>query len=243
MPSIKLNGIVTRYADYKDKDRMLTLFTYEQGLVSCAARGCRRAKSPLMGASELFVSGEFVLFSANDKLTLDSAEISEHYYPLREDIDRFAAASYMLSIVNAGAEETANRPLFTLLRYALAYTAYAEVNPTDMAICFALKCLMALGYRPSITECALCSKDLRRQSSAAFSARFGGALCDSCARAISAQDISPLSLEAMRRMLIMKDSEINRVVLPEKQRAELKQAVNSFAEFALEKKFRAIDMI
>ena len=232
MPSIKLNGIVTRYADYKDNDRMLTLFTYEQGLVSCAARGCRRAKSPLMGASELFVSGEFVLFSANDKLTLDSAEISEHYYPLREDIDRFAAASYMLSIVNAGAEETANRPLFTLLRYALAYTAYAEVNPTDMAICFALKCLMALGYRPSITECALCSKDLRRQSSAAFSARFGGA-----------QDISPLSLEAMRRMLIMKDSEINRVVLPEKQRAELKQAVNSFAEFALEKKFRAIDMI
>lgn len=36
MPSIKLNGIVTRYADYKDNDRMLTLFTYEQGLVSCA---------------------------------------------------------------------------------------------------------------------------------------------------------------------------------------------------------------
>lgn len=243
MPSIKLNGIVTRYADYKDNDRMLTLFTYEQGLVSCAARGCRRAKSPLMGASELFVSGEFVLFSAKDKLTLDSAEISERYYPLREDIDRFAAASYMLSIVNAGTEETANRPLFTLLRYALAYTAYADVNPTDMAICFALKCLMALGYRPSITECALCSKDLRRQGSAAFSARFGGALCDSCARAVSAQDISPLSLEAMRRMLIMKDSEMNRVVLPEKQRAELKQAVNSFAEFALEKKFRAIDMI
>ena len=102
---------------------------------------------------------------------------------------------------------------------------------------------MALGYRPSITECALCSKDLRRQSSAAFSARFGGALCDSCARAVSAQDISPLSLEAMRRMLIIADSEMNRVVLPEKQRAELKQAVNSFAEFALEKKFRAIDMI
>ena len=34
MPSIKLNGIVTRYADYKDNDRMLTLITYEQGLVS-----------------------------------------------------------------------------------------------------------------------------------------------------------------------------------------------------------------
>lgn len=243
MPSVKLNGIVTRYTDYKDNDRMLTLFTLEQGLVSCVSRGCRRAKSPLMGASELFVSGEYMLFDAKGKYTLDSAEISERHYPLREDIDRFAAASYMLSLINAGAEESANRPLFALLRYALAYTAYADVNPTDMAICFAFKCLMALGYRPSVTECALCSKDLRGEKQPAFNARFGGAICSSCAKAVSGQDISPLSLEAIRRMLIMKDSDINRVVLPEKQRAELKRAANDFAEFVLEKKFRAIDLI
>ena len=76
------------------------------------------------------------------------------------------------------------------------------------------------------------------------SARFGGAPFAIAARAPgSAQDISSLSLEAMRRMLIMKDSEMNRVVLPEKQRAELKQAVNSFCGICTGKKFRAIDMI
>lgn len=243
MPSIKLNGIVTRYVDYKDNDRILTLFTYEQGIVSCAARGCRRAKSPLVGASELFVAGEFVLFSAKDKLTLDSADIAESHYPIREDIDRFAAASYMLSIVNVGAEETPNKVLYSLLRYALAYTAYGNCNSVDMAICFALKCLAALGYTPSITECALCEMDIRAQKSPSFGAKFGGALCASCARAVGADEISPLSLEAMRRILLLKDSELDRVSLPPQQREELKRAVNAFAEHVLEKKFHAIEML
>lgn len=243
MPSVKLNGIVTRYADYKDNDRILTLFTLEQGLVSCAARGCRRVKSPLMGASELFVAGEFVLFSAKDKLTLDSAEISERYYPLRENIERFAAASYMLSIINAGAEETANRELYSLLRYALAYTAYSNACPADMALGFAIKALDLLGYRPAITGCALCSADIRAEKSPAFSAKFGGALCAGCARAVSAGGISKLSLEAMRRILLLKANELDRVALPPQQRAELKRAVNSFAEHVLEKKLNAMDMI
>ncbi len=243
MPSLKLNGIVTRYVDYKDNDRILTLFTYEQGIVSCSARGCRRAKSPLIGASELFVTGEFMLFGTKDKLVLDSAAIAESYYPLREDIDRFAAASYMLSIVNAGAEETANRALYSLLRYALAYTAYGDCNSVDMAICFALKCLAALGYTPSVTECALCDTDIRAQKAPAFGAKFGGALCMDCARSVGANEISPLSLEAMRRILLLKDSELERVALPIQQREELKHAVNAFAEHVFERKFHAIEML
>lgn len=243
MPSIKLNGIVTRYADYKENDRILTLFTREQGLVSCASRGCRRANSPLIGASELFVCGEFVLFKAGDKHTLDSAEISERFYPLREDIAKFAAASYMLSLINAGAEETANIKLYSLLRYSLAYTAYSQLDAADMAICFALRCLNALGYRPSVTECAICGMDIRSRKSAFFSADHGGALCPGCARAVGAKEISALSLEAIRRMLLLKDEDISRVALPKSAQAELKEAVNSFAEYSLERKFKAMECL
>lgn len=47
MALITVNGIVTRYANYRDNDRILTLFTRERGLISAAARGCRRPKSQL----------------------------------------------------------------------------------------------------------------------------------------------------------------------------------------------------
>lgn len=44
MGELKTEGIVLRYADYKDADRMLTLLTPDYGLISVSARGVRRAE-------------------------------------------------------------------------------------------------------------------------------------------------------------------------------------------------------
>ena len=52
------NAIVLRRADYRENDRMLTLFSPTLGRIDALCRGCRRQKSPLMAASELFCSGE-----------------------------------------------------------------------------------------------------------------------------------------------------------------------------------------
>ena len=46
-----VNAIVLRAVNYRDYDRMLTLFTREEGLLSAAARGAHRQKSPLAAAS------------------------------------------------------------------------------------------------------------------------------------------------------------------------------------------------
>ena len=45
-------AIVLRYANYRENDRMLTLFSPTRGLVEAVARGCRRPKSKLLSASE-----------------------------------------------------------------------------------------------------------------------------------------------------------------------------------------------
>ena len=54
MAQITTNAIVLRRADYRENDRMLTLFSPTLGRIDALARGCRRQKSPLMAASELF---------------------------------------------------------------------------------------------------------------------------------------------------------------------------------------------
>jgi hypothetical protein len=51
-------AIVLRYANYRENDRMLTLFSPTRGLVEAVARGCRRPKSKLLSASELFALGD-----------------------------------------------------------------------------------------------------------------------------------------------------------------------------------------
>lgn len=246
MALITVNGIVTRYANYRDNDRILTLFTRERGLISAAARGCRRPKSQLLPASELFVSGEFVLFLNREKYTVESCDVREPFYPLREDVERFSAGAYMLSLINEGtAAEQPNEALLSLLLYALSFTAYSECAPLDMALCFAARCLQTLGYSPAVTRCAACGCDLRAARELHFSAAAGGALCSACTHGFGtdAVPISALSLEALRRMLMLPDAEMGRVRLPERVRNELKHAINGYAEHVLERRFKALSCL
>ena len=104
MPAITTPGIVLRYANYRDHDRMLTLLSPRLGRVDLLSRGCRRPKSPLMPASELFVSGEFVLFEKNERAVLTSCALQDTFYPLRLDPYRLTCASYMAGLCAAAVQ-------------------------------------------------------------------------------------------------------------------------------------------
>ncbi|MDR0840709.1 MAG: DNA repair protein RecO [Christensenellaceae bacterium] len=243
MASVTVCGIVLRYANYKDYDRILTLFTRERGVVSASARGCRRPGSKLLGASELFIYGEFVLFESRGKYTVDSCDVRERFYPLRENIDKFTAATYFLSLAgSASAKEQKATALFTLLYYALSFLAYGEQAPLDIALCFTARCLHALGYSPALTHCVRCGQDLRGLPRMGFDPAAGGAVCGAC---LCQGDlpVTPLSLEAVRRMLLLRDEDMNKVVLPQQVRQELQRALGDYAEYVLERKFAALRQI
>ena len=42
-----LHGIVVKYSDYKESDRVMSVLTVERGLVTLTARGCRKKGSPI----------------------------------------------------------------------------------------------------------------------------------------------------------------------------------------------------
>ena len=57
--------------------------------------------------------------------------------------------------------------------------------------------LCLAGYKPVLTHCVRCGKDLRKQKEGAFSKVQGGTLCDYCG--VGCRVISALSAEALRR--------------------------------------------
>ena len=242
MSVLTLSGIVTRYANYKDNDRMLTILT-EQGSIGAAARGCRRPNSPLLPCSELFVYGEFVFFEKQGKYSVNACDVRESFYPLRQDMDRFYAAAHMLEVANGLAEEGANcGELLRLLYYALTYTSYTDSHPLDMAVVFTAKSLAAMGYTPSITRCASCGDDLRGLPRMGFEPAAGGAVCGGC-MAPDGTNVSPLSLEALRRMLLLPAEDMRKVVLPSQVRDELSRAILDYAEHVLERRLRALEQL
>lgn len=229
-----VNGIVIRYCNYRDNDRILTLFTKERGRVDALARGCRKPKSQLLPCSELFFCGEFIVFKNRDRYIVNSCSPIETFYPIRNDVNRLSAASYISARTLEGVRPDApNLELYSLLYHCLSFLAYSQQHHADIAICFLAKYLKNCGYQPTITACASCGSDLRKSGDLGFSPQAGGALCANC-RGYS-PSISTLSLEALRRILLLDGAELNRARLPEQARGELMRCLHEYACHTAEK--------
>jgi hypothetical protein len=57
----KVNGITLRTVNYKDSDRILTLFTLEKGKITANARGVRKANAKMKQVAEPFCFAETIL--------------------------------------------------------------------------------------------------------------------------------------------------------------------------------------
>lgn len=242
MPVVVVNGIVTRYVNYRENDRILSLFTVEQGRIDAKARGCRRPTSALLACAQPFVYGEFELYQGRDKSVVNQCEIKESFFPLREDVAKFAIGSVMLQFAQEAVQvNEPNAPLFSLLYHALSFLSYGKADPNDLLLAFLIRFLDRVGYRPAITACARCGRDVRGDKRLYFSPRQGGTVCAACAA--NAREASVLALESMRRMLLLADEEMDRVKLTEPLRREISVLLPEYTEHAIDYGARALQFL
>ncbi len=205
MPSFKTNAIVIHRADYRDNDRMLTLFSPEHGKISAICRGCKRPKSRLIAASELFCSGEYVFYSSREHVGVESCTVTDTFYPLRMDYDRLMHGIYLLNLCDAAIQpEEENPRLFLFLLKALAFLSYSEAEERSVTVIFEMGFVSLLGFRPLVGRCARCGRPVEPaedgdRTAAGFSPEDNGVICPSCRRA---GDV-PLCREDLRALQLV----------------------------------------
>ncbi len=183
MPSETIQAVVLRYANYREHDRMLTLLSPEGGRVDALARGCRRPKSPLLPASEMFSQGEFVLFRSADRYTLTSCALTDTFYPLRLEPYRLTCATYASQLCCASAQPgQPARELYALLLQALYRLAYlSDADPLLTVDEILLRFAAAGVYRPRLNHCVRCRRRLDPEAPALLDIEGGGLVCADCA--------------------------------------------------------------
>ncbi len=233
MPKEVYNGIVLRTVDYKESDRILSVFTGEKGLLTVGARGCRKPKSKLSAFSTQFCFGEIEVSEHAGKLQLSAATLRESFYPIRESYEQlYSATQVVKSAERILTEGIPNEELFLLVYNSLSLIAYGENDPVDIELCYLAKLLKQGGYSPVLTYCVRCGRDLRSNKQLRFSPSAGGCVCESCGGQYSS--VSALSMEALRRMLILDPAEMRRVRLPDSVREELRPLLYGYAEYVFD---------
>ena len=237
----KVHGIVARYANYREYDRMLTILTPEMGSVDAVAYACRRSKSPLLACTQPFSYGEFILQSKKDKYSLAQCDLRESFYDLRNDLARLSAATFVADSCAQLAHGSPANELFGLAYYTLSFLCYGESAPIDLLLCFFVKILYLQGYEPATTACARCGASTFENP--VFNSGQGGALCSSCGAQHGGEPIKPLSLEAVRRMMQLPLERMDAVRLPAEVREELLSALPAYFECHFERKLKPLDFI
>lgn len=98
MEPVKIKGIVVNSAQMGDNDKMLTLLTKEQGVISVSARGVKSLKNKNSQAVNPLCYSQFVLNKKGDIYSLVSADLEESFYSLRENVEALSYGVYFAQL-------------------------------------------------------------------------------------------------------------------------------------------------
>ena len=171
-----VNAIVLRSVNYRDFDRMVTLFSLEHGKIAVGARGAHRQKSAFAAATTQFCTGQYALEEKNGKYSMRSFLADEAFYALREQPDRLSFAMGMAALCEELVQPMQpNEMLYALLLQALTYLCYdGGVKPENIAVPFLMRAMRICGHEVMLSRCATCGG---RIVDARFDAAAGGAVC------------------------------------------------------------------
>ena len=193
-------ALVLREVKYKEADRILTLFTADNGKITAKARGALRKGSRTAAATQQLSWSDMILFFNKGKWTVNEASVIEAFDGLKADIVSFALGSYFAECVEAlSVEDQKDGELLSLALNSLYALSRKLHDPRKIKAAFELRLMSLSGYHPSVERCASCGEE--NPSEPVFDLLDGRLFCRKCCTRGSAVSLDEKSLSAMRHVL------------------------------------------
>jgi DNA repair protein RecO (recombination protein O) len=194
--SIRVHAIILRHADWGEADRLITLYSREQGKLRAVAKGARKITSRKAGHLEPFTHVKLQLSRGRDLFIITQADTIDAYLPLRETLVLTGNSFYVVELLDRFVyeDEGPNPTLFRLLADTLERLAEKE-DPWLAVRYYEMRLLDFLGFRPQLFECANCGREIQAEVQF-FSFSAGGVICPRCGRGLP--NLHPISVEALK---------------------------------------------
>jgi DNA repair protein RecO (recombination protein O) len=178
------DAIVLHAFDYLESSRIVRLVTRDGGMRSAIAKGARRSHRRFGGGLDLFAQGTAFLHHkpGRELDTLSGFEDVRTRTGLAEDLERFGGAGAIAEITLRFGKDGADDELFAAVAESLdGMTRASGLAARVATIAGAWRIVAALGFGPTLAECAQCDTPLGEAQPALFTHSAGGVLCDGCA--------------------------------------------------------------
>ncbi|MBI4367829.1 MAG: DNA repair protein RecO [Candidatus Omnitrophica bacterium] len=218
----------------RETSLLVTFFARGAGKLRALAKGVRQEKRPLSARFEPFTRLSIVYYEKqrSDTHLLSETVVLESNAEIRDRLDRFGYASYMVELVDTffGAHDP-HPEVFDLL--AASFRELKRIPAMDVARAFQVKLLERAGLVPALTQCVLCGQSDLPQ--AFFSPRQGGILCRRCDRGETGTiRVSHGTLQSLRFFLRGNMEQAAKLKLGRQTERELDRIISKFLQFRLE---------
>jgi DNA repair protein RecO (recombination protein O) len=235
-------AVVLKRMDLGEADRIVTLFSRDEGKIRAVAKGARRTTSRSAGHLEPFTLTD-VLFAVGRELdVISQADTLEAFRTIREDLQLTTHAYYLAELVDLLTEDhLENRAVFDVLVDGLHHLAANSADVKLVLVAFHLELLDALGYRPELRECVSCRAQIEPDRNH-FSALLGGVLCPPCGhKEATARDLGTSALKLLRFVQLTRGEKA--VNAPPHVTREAEALLRDYAEHLVERRLRSPALI
>jgi DNA repair protein RecO (recombination protein O) len=233
--SVRVEAIVLKHSDFGEADRLVTLYSREQGKLRALAKGARKPGSRKGGHLEPFSRANLLLAEGRDLHIVSQAEAIATNSALSEDLVALGYASYAVELLDRfSGDHDENRGLYRLLRDTLERLGGGEELQLAVRY-YEVRLLDQLGFRPELQNCMNCNNEILPEDQY-FSFERGGVLCPDCGK--QQPDERPISMNALKilRHLQRSNYDVARRAKPSAHvQLELESLMNQYLTYLLER--------
>lgn len=241
---ITTKALVLRGVDYKESDKILTLFTRDQGKLTASARGCRKKGSAIAAGCQLLAWSEMVLYDYQGRWSVKEAATERLFEGVRNDITRLALGCYFAEAAELLAVEGEPAPeLLSLTLNSLHALDKMPEKPLPLVkAAFEWRAMVLAGYEPLIDGCDVCGAEPPEEPR--FHLREGVLHCARCRDGVGEGISMPLSapaLAALRHIVYGDPRRLFSFRLEGEPLKQLADAAEAYVLTQLERGFSTLD--
>lgn len=174
----KCDGIVIYSSDFREYDKLLTLYTPTFGKQKVLLRGCKKPTAKLRFAGTPLFYGEFVILKGKGYDIVKTVESKKLFFNIPNDFERYLDACNVLKIVNANGNYNNFHLLFMLLLTYLNILDEKNTNFDVFTSKFFVEILKMQGLELNTQHCSTCNGQLGEK--VFFDTHLNCFLCDAC---------------------------------------------------------------
>jgi len=152
MRTYKTEGIVVKRKNFREADRILTIFTKYQGKIVVKAPGVRRITSRRSSHTELLNLSVFTLYQSPKSFypIVTEAQVLENFSSIKNSLRKIGFAYYICELIDAlCAQNQENRRIFFLAKDTLFKLSNYSSN-NEVIDDFENDLLITLGFLPKL---------------------------------------------------------------------------------------------